>query len=144
MKLINKSFFKFAIVGFINTIFTITAGFILYNFFNMGYWGSSIIIYIIGSFISYYLNKKYTFKYSGSTFELMPLIRFSIVIAVSYLISFSVSKIIFPYFIERLIKSDDFRIIEQFTMVCAMCIFTLINYFGQKLFVFNSKFKKNK
>ena len=58
----DKTFFKFIIVGIINTIVGAGIMFVLYNLFHCSYYFSSIMNYVIGSIVSYFLNKYYTFK----------------------------------------------------------------------------------
>ena len=66
IKLDNK-LFKFIIVGIINTIVGTAIMFGLYNLAGCSYWLSSAANYIFVSILSYVLNRKYTFRYSGKT-----------------------------------------------------------------------------
>ena len=49
-------------VGVINTLVGTGLMFILYNVFSVNYWISSASNYIVGSIVSYFLNKYFTFK----------------------------------------------------------------------------------
>ena len=69
-KLIDITTIKFLIVGVINTLVGTGVMFVLYNFFSVSYWISSAANYVVGSIVSYFLNKYFT----GS---LLPLIRLS-------------------------------------------------------------------
>ena len=140
--LIDKSFIRFIIVGILSTLYAIVLTFVLYNFLSFGYWASTGSTYATGMLISYYLNKKYTFKYGQAAFDIRSFLRFLLVVGVSYLVSFSLSRLIAPYFIKRLINSDNNRVIEQLTMLCAMSSYTVLNYFGQKLFAFGARTKE--
>ena len=62
VKIFDKIFLKFIIVGIINTMFGTVIMFLFYNFFDANYWISSAANYFFGSILSYYLNNKYTFK----------------------------------------------------------------------------------
>ena len=58
----DKTFFKFIIVGIINTIAGAGIMFALYNIFHCSYWISSIMNYIVGSIVSFFLNKYFHLK----------------------------------------------------------------------------------
>lgn len=50
-------------VGVVNTIVGTGVMFIAYNIFSASYWFSSALNYIIGSIVSYFLNRYFTFEY---------------------------------------------------------------------------------
>ena len=82
--------FRFAVIGVINTIAGTAVMFGLYNLLGCTYWVSSAANYIIGSILSYVLNRRYTFRYSGSTVK--SGLRFAVNIAVCYLIAYGAAK----------------------------------------------------
>ena len=53
---------KFILVGIVNTIVGTGVMFFLYNFCSVNYWIASASNYIVGSIVSYFLNKYFTFK----------------------------------------------------------------------------------
>ncbi len=65
----DKTFLKFIIVGVINTIVGAGVMFALYNIFHFSYWVSSIMNYVTGSIVSFFLNKYFTFKSSSFSFN---------------------------------------------------------------------------
>lgn len=89
-KFFDEKFVKFIIVGIINTAASAAVMFILYNLFSFGYWGSSAISYVIGSIISFFLNKNFTFKNKDNM--LKSILKFSVNIAVCYLIAYSLAE----------------------------------------------------
>lgn len=111
--------------------------FISYNFFGLGYWGASIIAFSLCSIISYFLNRRISFKSNSS----LPssIIKFIIVIAVSYFIAFGTAKSIILYLVERLNIDSREIISEQLAMVLAQGIFTVMNFVGQRLWVFKKQ-----
>jgi putative flippase GtrA len=122
----------FSIIGVINTILGLAVMLGLYNLLHTGYWISSAISYVVGSIVSYVLNKKYTFRYTGDTVG--TLMKFAINIAVCYIIAYSLAK---PLMIFVLSSFDlNIRIVEQIAMIFGMCIFTSLNFIGQKFFTF--------
>lgn len=134
-KILSLEQSRFIIVGVMNTIIGMAAMLIAYNIFHLGYWISSAMDYIIGSIFSYFANKYFTFKSEKKSVS--EVIRFAINIVVCYFISYSVAKPI----MEMLLKdvSLPVSILEQLSMFFGMGIFIVLNYFGQKFFVFRKK-----
>ncbi len=134
-KLLSMEQVRFIIVGVMNTLIGMAAMLIAYNIFHLGYWISSAMDYIIGSIFSYFANKYFTFrsnKKSGT-----EVVRFVINIVVCYILAYSIAKPI----IEMLLKDIrlSISVLEQISMIFGMCIFIVLNYFGQKFFVFRKK-----
>ena len=133
--LFDVKFFKFILVGIINTIFGTAIMFLLYNLAGFGYWGSSAISYILGSILSFFLNKNFTFRNKESSIK--TALRFTVNIAVCYLAAYSISKPI----VERILSNTSLSksIVEQFSMLFGMALFTMLNYIGQRFFAFKEK-----
>ena len=62
LKFFDITTIKFLMVGVINTLVGTGLMFILYNVFSVNYWISSASNYIVGSIVSYFLNKYFTFQ----------------------------------------------------------------------------------
>ena len=58
----DKTMIKFVIVGVINTLVGNGTMFLLYNLCGVGYNISTAANYVVGSIVSYFLNKYYTFN----------------------------------------------------------------------------------
>jgi len=136
MKLIDKSLFKFILVGIINTIVGSAIMFLSFNLLNFGYWLSSALNYTIGTILSFFLNKYFTF--SVKEFSLFMILAFIINILCSYFIAYGIAKPLVNYFLQT--SPQKFR--ENMALVTGMCIFTVINYFGQKYIVFKHRTNK--
>ena len=123
---------RFVIVGVMNTIIGAAAMLIAYNMFHLGYWVSSAMDYIIGSIFSYFANKYFTFQSNKKSAS--EVVRFVINIVVCYFLAYSIAKPI----IEMLLKDVELSVsfMEQISMIFGMGIFIVLNYFGQKFFVF--------
>jgi putative flippase GtrA len=128
----DVKFLKFVIVGIINTIFGSTIMFLLYNLAHFGYWGSSAVSYILGSILSFFLNKSFTFRNKESTVR--TALRFSVNIAFCYLAAYGISKPLLTWVLYNTFLSES--IIEQFSMLFGMVLFTMLNYAGQRFFAF--------
>lgn len=123
---------RFIVVGVMNTLIGMAAMFIAYNVFHLGYWLSSAMDYIIGSIFSYFANKYFTFrseKRSGT-----EIFRFIINILVCYLLAYGIARPTVSTLLADLNLSVS--TVEQLSMILGMCIFVVLNYFGQKYFVF--------
>lgn len=64
--------------------------FIFYNYFKSNYWISSAANYFFGSMLSYYLNKKFTFKNKGTS--LRTVFKFIINIFICYFMAYRIAK----------------------------------------------------
>ena len=126
----DKTFFKFIIVGIINTIVGAGVMFSLYNLFYCSYWFSSIMNYVIGSIVSYFLNKYYTFGSKKITIK--EIIYFSLNIAVCFFIAYGAAKPLALYLLSDYSKP----IQENTAMFIGMVIFTGLNYLSQRFIVF--------
>lgn len=126
---------RFIIVGVMNTIIGTAAMLIAYNVFHMGYWLSSIMDYVIGSIFSYFANKYFTFKVEKKSKE--EVIRFIINIVVCYLIAYGIARPIIDVVLKDINLSKSWM--DQISMLFGTGIFIVINYFGQKFFVFQKK-----
>lgn len=130
---INGSFFRFIIVGIINTIFGTAIMFVLYNVFHQSYWISSAANYFFGSILSYILNKYFTFKYKG--WDVHSVIKFTLNILFCYFVAYGLAQPLVNFVLGNL--SQVIR--DNVAMAVGMCVFVLLNYFGQRLFVFRRK-----
>lgn len=120
----------FGMVGVINTLMGWIIMAVLYNLIHMNYWLSSGISYFIGSVFSYYANGKLTFKVENKD-KWLPW-RFAVNIIVCYLIAFSVAQPL----VKKVLEAQPKVIVDNVAMVLGMCFFIVMNFFGQKLFVF--------
>jgi putative flippase GtrA len=134
-RLFDIKFLKFLLVGTINTIFGTVIMLLLYNLANFGYWRSSSVSYILGSILSFFLNKSFTFENKESIVK--TALRFTVNIGVCYLLAYSISKPVVARILSNTSLSKS--IIEQLSMVLGMGLFTMLNYIGQRFFAFKEK-----
>jgi len=132
-RLLLNELFKFSMVGMLVTVVSIILMYLFYNIFNMGYWGSSSLSYFIGSIISLIFNKMITFQSSRSLASSTP--RFFINIAVCYVIAYLVAKPTILYLASYL-NIDSIHVVEQTALFLGIILFTVLNFAGQKYFVF--------
>ena len=129
----DKIFMKFVMVGIINTLVGTTIMFVFYNVFHLNYWISSASNYIIGSLVSYLLNKNFTFRFKEKGYY--SLLRFIINILTCYLLAYGIAKPIMHWILSDFNKT----IQENISMLLGMCLFVVFNYLGQRFFAFRKK-----
>ena len=128
--MIDRTVIRFLLVGMTNTLIGTSVMFISYNALHFPYWISSALNYIVGSIVSYYLNKNYTFKYREN--DLSVKLRFICNIAVCYLLAYGIAK---PMMASILINQSA-KIRDNAAMLTGVILFTILNYFSQKYLVF--------
>ena len=130
-KLFDKSFIIFLLVGGINTLVSAVLMFLLEK---TGYWVSTVVAYAVGAVISFFLNKKFTFKSEGKTTK--SAVKFIIKVAVCYIIAYSVAQPLATLILSATSLSPLW--IERVAKLFGMGLYKLINYFGQKFFAFKN------
>ncbi|MFF3022571.1 GtrA family protein [Gottfriedia sp. NPDC057948] len=132
----NKTFIRFIAVGIANTIVGLSFIYLLLHLFGLSYWISTFIGNSIGACVSYILNRNFTFKSQGSVKKSIPL--FIIVILTCYFIAFNLGAKIIDY----ILNLQDFISLNyknDFAVLISSGLYTILNYFGQKLLVFKNK-----
>lgn len=132
-KFIDATTIKFLLVGVINTLVGTAVMFGFYNLLHAGYWVSSAANYIVGSIVSYLLNKHFTFENKEKSAK--QVLSFVMNISVCYFLAYGLAK---PITLQLLSFSTR-RIQENVAMLVGMCLFVFLNYFGQRFIVFKSK-----
>lgn len=123
-------FWKFVLVGIVNTIVGTAIMFGCYNLAGMSYWTSSAANYVLTSILSYFLNKYYTFQHKENS--LKSALRFTLNIAVCYLIAYGIAKPLTLW----LLSDASVSLQENIAMLVGMFLFTALNYLGQRFFAF--------
>jgi putative flippase GtrA len=129
-KLFDRRFFRFILVGVINTIVGSVIMFALYNAAQVSYWVSSACSYVFTSVLSFSLNKYFTFEVK--TWSAFMVTAFIINICVCYVAAYGVAKPAVNHFL----KDAPQTIRENIALLAGMCLFTGLNYTGQRLLVF--------
>lgn len=129
-KLIDMTTIKFILVGIINTLVGTGVMFFMYNIVHASYWVSSACNYIVGSIVSYFLNKYFTFKNNSRSLKMI--IKFIVNIAACYFIAYGLARPI----VALIFDFSDMQIRDNLSMLAGMCFFVGLNYIGQKFLVF--------
>lgn len=124
---------KFILVGLLNGIIGVGGMFLLYNGIGIGYWLASGISYFVASAFSFFANRYYTFENHGG-----GLIRHALLfianIAFCYFASFWMARISASAFLGGRYNQ---YVQDNVAMLFGMCLFTGMNYIGQRYIVFS-------
>lgn len=104
--------------------------FVAYNIIGCGYWISSAANYIVGSIVSYILNKHFTFKNTSENKK--TIIRFIINIAGCYLIAYGLAKPL----VSKVLHQYPTNIRDNMSMLVGMGLFVVLNYLSQRYLTF--------
>lgn len=119
-----KQFLRFATVGMINTIITISIIFILSNIFNIYYIISNVVGYVAGLINSFIMNKFWTFQSKGNF--LKESYWFFVVFLISYILQLMVL-----YYFHEIVKFN-----ENLSQILSNIFYTLVNFTLNKLLTF--------
>lgn len=129
-ELFDAHLLRFILVGIFNTLVGTAIMFVLYNIGGCSYWVSSATNYIVGSILSYFLNKYFTFQNKTRSWQQIG--RFIINIAGCYLLAYGIAKPLVGWMLTPFSISTQ----ENAAMIMGMCLFTGFNYLGQRFFAF--------
>jgi putative flippase GtrA len=130
--LFDRKLAKFIIVGIVNTLAGSAIMFGLYNLAGAGYWASSACNYVLTSVLSFFLNKYFTF--GVKEWSAFMVFAFIANIIIAYLIAYGIAKPLAHY----LLKTSNQQTRDNIAMLAGICLFTGVNYIGQRLVVFRS------
>ncbi|MDR3343409.1 MAG: GtrA family protein [Treponema sp.] len=129
----DPTFFRFILVGCVNTLAGSALMFTLYNLAGFSYWPSSALNYFLTSILSFFLNKYFTFKTKHWSVKMV--IAFILTIVVSYVAAYGAAKPV----IHHILKNHSQKIRDNISMLAGTCLFTTLNYLGQRFAAFRTK-----
>lgn len=129
-KYFDMTTIKFILVGVVNTLVGTGVMFLLYNVFSASYWVASASNYVVGSIVSYFLNKYFTFRNKEKS--LKQILKFAVNITVCYLIAYGAAKPVVSFILSGMSS----KVQGNVSMLAGMGLFIVLNYFGQRLLVF--------
>lgn len=139
-QLLDPTFFRFILVGIVNTLVGYGVMFGLYNLAGLhtwgdaGYWISSAANYIVGSVVSFFLNKHFTFRNQEKGAGVV--LRFVINISVCWLLAYGLAKPAVSWALDGMGLGG--QLLGNLTMLFGSGLFVLLNYFGQRFFAFRT------
>lgn len=129
-KILDITFWKFILVGMVNTVIGTAVMFAFYNFFHCSYWVSTASNYIVGSLVSYFLNKHFTFRNKSK--GIAVIVKFIVNILVCYLLAYGIARPLIRYLFADFGKN----IQDNLAMLTGMGVFIILNYIGQRFWAF--------
>lgn len=129
---------KFLLVGVVNTIVGAGIMFALYNLAHCSYWFSSAMNYVACGIVSFVLNKHFTFQNDEKS--VFQFLLFAFVTFVCYLIAYIGAKKLVRLALASLEETTR----DNIALACGMCLYTALNFFGQKFIVFAENRTENR
>ena len=139
--LLDPTLFRFILVGLVNTAVGYGVMFGLYNLAGLhtwgdtGYWLSSAANYIVGSVVSFFLNKHFTFRSREKGAGVV--LRFALNIAVCWALAYGLAKPVMVWLLSGTGWSQQLQ--GNLSMLAGSGLFVFLNYFGQRFFAFRSR-----
>ena len=139
--LLDPTLFRFILVGLVNTAVGYGVMFGLYNLAGLhtwgdtGYWLSSAANYIVGSVVSFFLNKHFTFRSREKGAGVV--LRFTLNIAVCWALAYGLAKPVMVWLLSGTGWSQQLQ--GNLSMLAGSGLFVFLNYFGQRFFAFRSR-----
>lgn len=137
----DRSFVVFLCVGVLNTIVGMGVSYTCYNGLGFSYGWSMFYDYLIGSIISYFLNKRFAFHYQGTDWR--SIARFTLNIVVCFIIAIPVARPITAWLLRLCVEplsqvgiTLSNTLIDNVAILTGTILFTLVNYLGQRFFAF--------
>ena len=127
-KLLQNSFLRFLLVGVGNTLLSLLLMFLLEG---LGYWPSTAIAYGLGAVLSFFLNRYFTFHSDEDFWRSAG--KFVVNVAVCYAAGYGLARLLSPIWARPGISA---LWQERLTKLLGMCLYTLLNYCGQRFFAF--------
>lgn len=131
-------FLRFLMVGIINTIVGLSMIFLLFYIFHLSYWVATFFGNIVGGLVSFILNRSFTFQSDKSIKK--TIVPFFLVMFICYFVSYNIGKKIAFSFLN--ITALPILSVHDLAILLGSGLYTITNYFGQKLFVFSHKGQK--
>jgi len=129
----DRVLLKFLLIGLINTIVGSCLMFVLYNIAGVGYWFSSAANYLVGSVLSFFMNKCWTFQVRK--WSLFMIIAFITTIVISYFLAYKIARTVLYFALAE----QPQKIRDNAALFTGMCLFTGLNYISQRFIVFTKK-----
>ena len=143
----DRTFWRFVLVGVLNTLIGLGVNFLVLWLLgltdrvsdNTAYWIASAANYTVGSIVSFFLNKYFTFK--SKTRSAGEVWRFIVNIIVCWIIAYGTAKPfigwcftgtwVFPWQNVEMPKA-----VGYVATLVGAALFVILNYFGQRFFAF--------
>ncbi len=131
-KLLDPTLFRFLVVGVVNTLFGTAIMFGCYNILGLSYWVSSGANYFFGSILSFFLNKRFTFRNQETGVGVV--LRFTLNILVCWGVAYGLAQPLTGLLLREVTTLQ--ALVDNISMLVGMVLFVGLNYVGQRWFAF--------
>lgn len=145
-KMVDRTLIYYLIVGVLNFIVCTGIMFMLFNMCGFSEHIAPIVNYALGSLIWYLACRYLLFRGTETTWQSM--IRFTIEVLICYVLSYYIAAPLMSRWLldyESVRNIFDFggsdKITGNFEMTVGAIVYAVVNYFGQRYFVFSSRFE---
>ncbi len=145
-KMVDRTLVYYLIVGVLNFIVCTGIMFMLFNMCGFSEHIAPVINYALGSLIWYIACRYLLFRGSETTWQSM--LRFALEVLVCYVISYYIAA---PLVSRWLLRYESVRDVFSFggvdkitgnlEMTVGAIVYAIVNYFGQRYFVFSARFE---
>lgn len=132
-ELMDATMWRFLLVGMLNTLVGTGIMFLLYNLAGWSYWAASAANYGLGGVVSFFTHKHLTFQNRERSWGQVG--RFALTVGVCWLAAYGVAK---PLTLWAL-SGCSVKAQENVAMLVGLCLYTGLNYLGQRFFAFRKK-----
>ena len=129
----DATFLKFMLVGVVNTLVGTAIMFFCFNILAWSYWISSALNYMVGSIVSYLLNKRYTFQHKGHDWSTVW--KFIVNVSVCYVLAYGLAKPLVTWMLSGFTTNIQGNV----ALLVGMILFVGLNYIGQRFWAFSPK-----
>lgn len=130
----NHPFFRFLLVGLINTAVGLSSMYALLHLAHFSYWWATLTGNTIGAVVSYILNRIFTFQSRAPVAH--SAVCFALVIMACYFVSYRLGKQL-AYWMMDTITIVPHQYTDDVAILFGTALYTVLNYVGQKRFVFS-------
>ena len=129
----DATFLRFILVGVVNTLVGTAIMFFCFNVLAWNYWISSAMNYIVGSIVSYLLNKRYTFQHKGHDWA--NVWKFIVNVTICYGLAYGFAKPLVTWMLSGFTTNIQGNV----ALLVGMILFVGLNYIGQRFWAFSPK-----
>ncbi|NLW79608.1 MAG: GtrA family protein [Ruminococcaceae bacterium] len=130
----DRSLLIFLIIGAVNTVLSYVTSFLLSYYAGWGLFAATAFSYALYSVPSFYFNRRFSFKSRAPLGQ--SILRFSIIIAVCFFLSYGLNNLVMPALREAWFPGIGNLWYTLIRLVGIQVVFTLLNYVGQRLWAF--------
>ncbi len=132
----DRSLGIFLIIGGLNTIISYILSFTLNIYAGWGLFAATATAYALCSVPSFYFNRRFSFKSSAPLGQ--SILRFSVIITVCFLLSYTLNNLFMPWAHASWFPSMGNIPYTLIRLLGIQVVFTMLNYIGQRLWAFKS------